>query len=388
MSGPLIYLLVVLFICGAMVGSFVNVIVARLPYEKSIIWPGSRCFRCLRPIPFFFENIPLVSYWLLGGRCKVCKTPFSMRYFFVELLVAVGFVVLFYLEIVKNIHQIPAFGDNVNQIRFRLLTAGSLPMLCFFLHHALLYTLLVAAAFCDLENRTIPLGITLPGTVIGLILATIFAWPWPNSLAEAMPKADPTARFPLEDWWILGPNQMQKAGLYPWPVWGPPPAWMPGGSLLLGLLTGVAGALTGTFMLRGVKFLFEKGLGKEALGLGDADMMMMAGAFLGWQPIIVAFLLGAVVSLIFAVPRLIARGENTLPFGPGLAVGILITWLGWHWIGAQLQSLFFHATFLAILGGLSAVVLFLLSYMIGMVQGPPKEKDGRKEATMDKKTIH
>lgn len=369
MNGPLIYVLVVLFICGAMVGSFVNVIVARLPYEKSIAWPGSRCFRCLRPIPFFWENIPLVSYWLLGGRCKVCKAPFSIRYFLVELIVAAGFVLLFYLEIVENIHHIPAFEDSVQQIRYRLLSAESLPMLWFFLHHALLFTLLVAAAFCDLEDRTIPLGITLPGTAIGLIAAVLFAWPWPNSVAQAMPKHDPNLRIQIVDWWMLGPNQMQKSGLYPWPVWGPPPNWMPAGGPMLGLVTGIVGALTGTFLLRSVKLLFEKGLGKEALGLGDADMMMMAGAFLGWQPVVIAFLAGALVSLIFAIPRLVTRGENTLPFGPGLAVGTILTWLGWHWIAPFAQTLFFNGTFLAILGVLCGTVLFLASYLIGKVQG-------------------
>lgn len=373
MNGPLVYVLIVLFIGGAMVGSFVNVVVARLPYEKSVLWPGSRCFNCLRPIPFFWENIPLVSYWLLGGRCRVCKAPFSMRYFLVELLVAVGFVALFYLEIVKNIHHIPAFNDSVQQIRFRLLTPESLPMLWFFLQHALLFTLLVAAAFCDLEDRTIPLGITLTGTVLGLIFAVALPWPWPSGVVEAMPKPDPGLRIQFIDWWMLGPNQLQKSGLYPWPVWGPPPEWMPAGRPLLGLVTGVAGALAGTLMLRGVKLLFEKGLGKEALGLGDADMMMMAGAFLGWQPIVVAFLVGAMVSLVFAVPRLLTRGENTLPFGPGLAVGTLLTWLGWHWIAPYVQTLFFNGTFLAILGGLAAVVLFLLSYLIGKVQGTAKK---------------
>jgi leader peptidase (prepilin peptidase)/N-methyltransferase len=372
-NGSLLFVLVTLFIAGAIVGSFINVVVARLPYEKSVLWPGSRCFRCLRAIPLY-DNIPLVSYWLLGGKCRGCKAPFSMRYFLVELLVAVGFVLLFYFEVVQNIHRIPAFNDSVEQIRFRLFTRGSLPMLWFFLHHATLFSLLVAAAFCDLQDRTIPLGITLTGTVVGLVLATVLPWPWPSLPAQAMPQDDPGLRFQITEWWQLGPNQIAKSGLYHWPVWQPQAGWLGAGSTLMGLLTGVAGALTGTLMLRIVKLLFEKGLGKEALGLGDADMMMMAGAFLGWQPIIVAFLVGALVSLVFAVPRIIMRGDNTLPFGPGLAVGTVLTWLGWHWIGPQVHSLFFHGTFLAVLGGLAAVVLFLLSFLIGRVQGAAKKK--------------
>ena len=79
-------------------------------------------------------------------------------------------------------------------------------------------------------------------------------------------------------------------GLYPWPFWGPlPDGFAAGGNWQTGLATGIAGALVGTFLLRGVRFVFSSGIGKEALGMGDADLMMMAGGFLGWQPVVIAF---------------------------------------------------------------------------------------------------
>ena len=80
-------------------------------------------------------------------------------------------------------------------------------------------------------------------------------------------------------------RQKFPEGVYPWPVWGPLPDWLWGHRWALGLLTGLAGAAAGMILLRAIKFMFERGLGKEALGLGDADLMMMAGAFLGWQPV-------------------------------------------------------------------------------------------------------
>src|SRR5260370_1864452 len=90
--GPMIYIMIVLFIAGAVVGSFLNVWIARLPLEKSIFWPpGSRCGHCYQSIRFR-DNLPLVSYWLLGGRCRSCGHPFSSRYSLVDLFLPVAFL--------------------------------------------------------------------------------------------------------------------------------------------------------------------------------------------------------------------------------------------------------------------------------------------------------
>src|SRR5205809_5731572 len=89
-------LLLNLFVLGTIVGSLLNVCVHRLPLEKSIIWPGSRCSHCLQPIRWY-DNIPLLSYLLLRGRCRACGTSYSARYFLIELLTGLSFVGLFYL---------------------------------------------------------------------------------------------------------------------------------------------------------------------------------------------------------------------------------------------------------------------------------------------------
>jgi leader peptidase (prepilin peptidase)/N-methyltransferase len=372
--GPMIYIMVVLFIAGAVVGSFLNVWIARLPLEKSIFWPpGSRCGNCYRAIRFR-DNLPLVSYWLLGGRCRFCKAPFSARYFIVELFVAVAFVLIFYVEIWVNVHDIPAFHGFKQNLRFNLLDGRNWPAFVFWLQHAVLVCFLVAAALCDLEDRSIPLSITVTGTFIGLMFATLLPWPWPYADVQA---ALPHPRIPVDEWWELAPGDMQKLGLYPWPVWGPLPAWLRPGSWKLGLVTGLAGALAGTFSLRGVKFLFEKGFGREALGLGDADLMMMVGAFLGWQPTLIAFLVGAVVSLVFTAPFVMLRGKSALPFGPGLAAGAVITSLLWDSIGPVLQVLLFNYRLMLLLVGACSVVTFLLAFLMGRVQGPAPSTPGK-----------
>ena len=254
------------FILGVSIGSLLNVCIARLPLEKSIVWPSSRCGTCFQPIRWF-DNIPLISYWLLRGRCRNCGARFSIRYFLVELGTGLGFAGLFYLEIVANIHDLPFFRNQEWNIR-----AGWVPWQAwvFFGQHAMLLSLLIVAAACDLNGRVIPLSVTMFGTGIGLLMAVLFPWPWPNTVDMPGIMLPPQA-----DWCLVPPGR----GLYPWPVWGPPPAWMPGGSHLLGLATGLAGILVGTWMLRGVRAVFTRGLGQEALGLGDADLMMMAGTF-------------------------------------------------------------------------------------------------------------
>src|SRR5262245_44971035 len=92
-----------LFVVGAVVGSFLNVCIARLPLQKGLLWPGSRCGHCLYRIPLA-DNVPLLSYLLLRGRCRNCGEPFSVRYFAVELLTGLAFVGLFVVEVGCNVH--------------------------------------------------------------------------------------------------------------------------------------------------------------------------------------------------------------------------------------------------------------------------------------------
>jgi leader peptidase (prepilin peptidase) / N-methyltransferase len=359
MNVPIILWLLFVFAMGAAVGSLLNVCVARLPLEKSLMWPSSHCGSCFRPIRWL-DNIPLVSYWLLRGRCRWCGAPFSIRYFLIELGTALGFVGLFLIEIGFNIHELPFFRTYHGQIVF-----GQIPWQAwaFFIHHAILLSLLIVAAACDLERREIPLGLTFFGAGIGLIGATLFPWPWPNSLAE--PNMVPPAILP---WWISDPKLLGR-GLYPWPFWGPLPSWMPLSGTLSGLVTGLAGIFAGSWLLRGVRFLFTKGLGREALGLGDADLMMMVGAFLGWQSVIVAFFAGALLSVGFAIIQAVVFKENALAFGPGLAAGSVLTMLTWRWIAPHAQQIFFNETLLLMMAGVGAAFMLIASTVIRRLRG-------------------
>lgn len=358
------------FAVGLGVGSFLNVLIARLPYEKSPVWPGSRCFACLRRLRWY-DNLPIIGYLTLGGRCRYCQAPFSARYLWVEVGTAVAFVGLFWVEVLTQADGLglaPWF--NTPGLRFSYYaSAGSPPLKVwvYFALHAFLLSLLIASAVIDAGHRIIPHQLTYPGTLVGLVASTLLPWPWPT--------LDPTTlgRLPLgtgwEDFWTNPANLGRiPTGLTLWPFWAPPD-WAPPGSWQLGLLNGLVGAAAGTFLVRGFKFLFEVGFGQEALGLGDADLLMMAGAFLGWPVAVLGFFAGAVVSVLTVLPLKAFdwwRGravERELSFGPGLAAGVVLVWVGWPWVAPRVQ-LFYDLTLLVMVtvfmgGGLLVAGLLL-----------------------------
>jgi leader peptidase (prepilin peptidase)/N-methyltransferase len=358
--------LFLVFVLGLIVGSFLNVCIARLPLEKSLIWPGSRCGSCLQPVRWY-DNLPLVSYLVLRGRCRSCGARFSAQYFFVELATGLGFLGLYYLEVVENIHRWPippnAFGIAMGLFPWQWWVGYG--------YHALLFALLMTAAVCDFNGREIPFSLTLTGTVLGLIGAVLFPWPWPDTWDHIQQQLRAqNHRWPqaLAESWLFLPFPV-PTGLYPWPVWGPLPQGLAPGSWQLGLADGLAGMLVGTFLLRGMRFLFSTGLGKEALGLGDADLMMMAGAFLGWQPVVVAVFVAVIPALFFAIINFAVHRESALPFGPSLGAGVLLTMLLWGWIGPYVQPLFFWDVLMLGLALVGGAFMFVSSFVLRLLRG-------------------
>jgi leader peptidase (prepilin peptidase)/N-methyltransferase len=139
--------------------------------------------------------------------------------------------------------------------------------------------------------------------------------------------------------------------------------------MLTGLLTGVVGALVGTFLLRMVGFLFSAGLGKDALGMGDADLMMMAGSFVGWQIVVVAFFLSAIPALFFGILQLIVNKDNSMPFGPSLSFSVMATMLAWQPLGEVTRTFLFNDVLLIIAVVLCASMLFGSAFLIRAVRG-------------------
>ena len=359
----LAFWLILVFITGASVGSFLNVCIARLPFEKSLLWPNSRCGNCLQSIRWY-DNLPIISYFWLRGHCRVCGQKYSITYMLVELATAFLFVGLYWLEVVENVHNWPGhmpFGRAL----------GRFPATSWlgFAWHALLLSFLIVATVCDLRSREIPLQLTMTGTLIGLIGAALMPWPFPHPAGAGLVLPPPPALPPVEADLFIHPAVKINEGIYAWPFWGPLPRFAGEGELLTGLLTGVIGALVGTFLLRIVGFVFSKGLGKDALGLGDADLMMMAGAFLGWQIIVVAFFLSVFPALIFVIIQMFFKNDGSLPFGPSLAFSVMGTCLAWQAIGEYVRPLLFWGMLLIFAVIACAGLMFVFAFVIRLIRG-------------------
>jgi leader peptidase (prepilin peptidase)/N-methyltransferase len=144
---------------GAVIGSFLNVCIYRLPRHGSVVWPSSRCPSCGAPIALY-DNLPIVSYLWLGGRCRACRARISPRYPVIELANAVGYGAMVW-----------RFGVGWPAVAYALLFSGLLVVTCI-----------------DLSHRIVPDVITLPGIGLGVIgsLTVLPIGPWDSILGVAL----------------------------------------------------------------------------------------------------------------------------------------------------------------------------------------------------------
>ena len=138
---------------GGVIGSFLNVCIYRLPLDQSIVWPGSACPHCRRHLSWY-ENIPVVSFAVLGGRCRTCREPIGVRYPVVEALTAAMFAAAWWY-----------YGPG--------------PL---FASRLLFGCALIVLFAIDLEHHLLPNVITLPGIVVGFAFSLITEPGWASSL--------------------------------------------------------------------------------------------------------------------------------------------------------------------------------------------------------------
>lgn len=146
------------------IGSFLNVCIYRIPIGKSIVAPGSYCPKCLTPIKFY-HNIPILSYFLLQGKCRYCKQPFSFRYCFVEFLCAFLAILFF----VKNNYTL-----DLNYLKFFIFMSFGLMIIFIDLDHRLIldvhnYTLIILG-FIFAFLKTIPIWNAFLGALVGFVI--------------------------------------------------------------------------------------------------------------------------------------------------------------------------------------------------------------------------
>jgi leader peptidase (prepilin peptidase)/N-methyltransferase len=295
---------------------------------------------------------------LVRRRCTACGEGLGPGGWLLEVGTGAALCGVFQIDVVMNVLRIPFLDRAHHEI-----VQGVIPWQAWvvFGWHAVLVCFLLGISLCDLKHMEIPLSMTITGAVVGLAGSALLAWPFPGPL-EASPPA-----MALRGEALL-PRPPQH-GLYPWPVWHDPPDWLKPGTWRMGLATGVAGALVGMLILRGVRFLFGLGRGLEGLGIGDADLMMMAGAFVGWQIVLTAFFLAVFPALVLGVGQLLLRGDQALPFGPPLAGGVLLALWTWPQVGDYLFPILSQGEILVILVILGAVFLLGAAFFLRLVRG-------------------
>jgi leader peptidase (prepilin peptidase)/N-methyltransferase len=252
---------------GAVIGSFLNVVIHRLPREDSIVFPNSRCPTCGAAIAFY-DNVPVLSYIFLAGRCRSCRASISARYPAVELLTALLFVAVVW----RN-------GLSLG-LPFDLIFVAAL----------------VALIFIDAEHMILPNAINYPGIVLSIVARL------------TIPYLSGAAHF--DD---LGP--LMQGPMADLPVWA------------ASLLGAILGALVGGGSLWLMGWIWEKLRGVEAMGLGDVKMMFMVGAYLGWRLTILTIFMGVLSGSIIGILMMLRQQQRNLqmllPFGVFLGIGAI-----------------------------------------------------------------
>ncbi len=260
------------FLFGAVIGSFLNVVIHRVPLEESVIFPSSACPKCNQDIKPY-DNIPIISWLLLGGKCRKCKNPISFRYPAIELLTGILFA----------------------------LTAWQIGFTPFLPAALIFVATMISLIFIDAEHMILPNVITYPLLVFALLVRILFP-----VLFVSTDYFPDLAQYPL--------TFMQDQ-----PVW------------LISLVGAILGGLLGGGSLWLVGEVWKRLRGVDAMGLGDVKMMFGVGALLGWRLTFLSIFLGAFTGALAGVFVIFRSKDKNMqaqiPFGIFLGIGSIIALL-------------------------------------------------------------
>jgi leader peptidase (prepilin peptidase) / N-methyltransferase len=251
------------FIFGLLIGSFLNVCIIRIPQRKSIVMPSSACTKCGAPIRPY-DNIPVLSWALLGGKCRACKAKISGMYPLVELLTALLFLGCY-----------AVFGLTVEALKWAIFSA-----------------LVIVLVFTDLRERILPDAVNYTGFALGLALSFV--------------------TLPTDGTALWAANRMFEF---------PPPA------PVISFLDALLGAALGSGLLWLVSEAYFRLRGREGMGMGDVKMMLMVGAFLGAKRTLLTIFAGSLLGSILGLAFMAARRKDSnyeLPFGTFLGMAALL----------------------------------------------------------------
>lgn len=369
-----VIIILFLFIIGACIGSFLNVLIYRLPRGESIVFPGSHCPSCGRAIKWY-DNIPIISWIALRGRCRFCKQRISLRYPLIELSTAVILSGLYVCYFVLHIRSTGRFHQPLQFAR-------DWPM---FVAHAVLLCGLLAVSVVDVQLFIVPIpvmwfcslvgivasayrpGSLMPmvspavalaslGTIVGLAISWCllrtgylqrsFLDADDKFVAEQEDKEDRSIAITAKD----GVNPRKEIlrevlflapaivlGIIGFLLSKKVPSvnsmmeqlWYSSrfGPHVSSAMGAIFGLLVGGGLIWSARILGTLAFGKEAMGMGDVHILAAIGAVAGWKVAILTFFVAPLLGLIWAIYLLLARGRRELPYGPWLAAGAIIVLL-------------------------------------------------------------
>ena len=371
---------VFIFAFGCCIGSFLNVVIYRLPRDKSLITPPSACPACGKHIRFY-DNIPLISWLVLGRKCRYCKAPVSPRYFVIELLTGLVFLGLFILYFRTDLRSgMPPFLDGGWFI---------------YLLHIILLAAFIAASAIDLELWVIPLSICWFVTAAGLVGSALGGYIigpdkvsglplFPGASAGTGSLAAGAAIGLAISWVLLATGLIKRSYesadsqdspdkpeelteqqfnhrlevcreiifLLPIILCSLAAYWIGRKSSLIQSLdfsqhpvvAGLLGSLWGYFVGCGIvwatRIFGTLAFGKEAMGLGDVHLMGAAGAVIGPIFVVVAFFIAPFFGLGWAGSQMFFKKTRQIPYGPFLSLGILVVMMLHDRIDLLINKLF------------------------------------------------
>ncbi|MFZ0807615.1 MAG: prepilin peptidase [Candidatus Sulfotelmatobacter sp.] len=297
---------VAIFLFGLAFGSFLNVCIHRLPLGLSVVKPRSACPKCKQAIAFY-DNLPVLSWLILRGRCRQCKTRISPRYLLIELLTGILFLVCYWY-----------FGLTLSTLKY-----------CVFAF------LLLGLIFTDAETKLLPDKMTLPGIGLGIVFSMLV--PVNDLASQFLPGI---VNLPLSDAIVVR---------------------------LFSLLDSLLGAAVGASFIYGAGVMYLRWRGMEGMGFGDVKLMAMIGAFLGVKLTIFTIFTASLAGSFFGVTTMLIvwlkRTRRFKRIEPAQAARRR----GWQ--SAQLVLRYYQMPFGVFLGSMAFVALFFGNDFIGWYRG-------------------
>jgi prepilin signal peptidase PulO-like enzyme (type II secretory pathway) len=395
-----------LAIVGAWLGSLLNLGIYQLAYAPRSISPWSAPLAAA-PRRRWSDWLPVVGWLGLRRESRLHGPGFWVRPLLIELVAGLGLAGLYWWEVQLQalLPEPLAAQQMAAQQRGQLTPRGNAAAIdamatlhLVFMAHACLIGFMIVASLIDVDERLIPDEVTVPGTLLGLLLAALLpwsllpimhraplaglgfgppelrfltftstgAWPWPGELNGVpnlhslaiglgcvwlwciglMPRNWRTRHGFRRAWAILW-TRLRRDRLTLWALAigliasiGIVAAWQSGGTHWQGLLSALIGMAAGGSLIWVVRIIGKAVLGREAMGFGDVTLLAMIGAFLGWQPCLVVFFLAPIAGAAIGITQLLLRRENEIRYGPFLCLAALVTIVRWSTIWESLRDVF------------------------------------------------